>query len=74
MKVMELFNITNQLQNTYVNTIGYVLFSHICKSCLMWLLEVHFFLNDFKHVQFHFLQIFPTIFAKLNISTTLGDT
>ncbi len=44
------------------------------KKFFMWLLEVHLFLNDLKHVQIHFLQFVPTIFAKLNISTTLGDT
>jgi 2-polyprenyl-6-methoxyphenol hydroxylase-like FAD-dependent oxidoreductase len=34
MKVMELFDIADQLRNTYVNTTGYVPFSHICKNCL----------------------------------------
>jgi len=45
MKVMELFDITNQLRNTYVNTMGYAIFSHICKNCFYVVIGSSFFLK-----------------------------
>jgi 2-polyprenyl-6-methoxyphenol hydroxylase-like FAD-dependent oxidoreductase len=42
MKVMELFDIADQLRNAYVNTTGYVPSPTYVKIIFMWLLEVHF--------------------------------
>jgi len=43
MKVMELFNIADQLRNAYVNTTGYVPFSHTCRNCFYVVIENSFF-------------------------------